>query len=156
MINFFKGYVTPARNQKRCKTCVAFAFNALLESCLLKAGANKTNLDLSEQTLLDCDTTNGCTEGALFERYKSLFSGKMEGHFFHEEQYPYKGNQTGYCPIQDGNWYNPGASVEKMYTANNCDEEFLKQMVIFLIRVKQLIIRDMFCPNIEYFAHCQK
>ena len=45
-----------------------------------------TDLDLSEQALLECDTTNGCTDGAYIEQYQSLFSGKMHRLFFHERQ----------------------------------------------------------------------
>ena len=130
-VHFFAGYVTPVRNQTPCMTCVAFAFNALLESCLLKAGANINDLDLSEQALLDCEENNACTRGAFFETYSNLFSGKMEGQFFHEEQYPYTGNKTDHCPIQDVNRYNPGASVEKIYRNYDCNEDKLKQTVIF-------------------------
>ena len=94
-----------------------------------------TDLDLSEQALLECDTTNGCTDGAYIEQYQSLFSGKMHGLFFHERQQEYQGNQMDDddCPINDDYFYNPGAIVEKIYNVYDCNDELLKQMVFFSV-----------------------
>ena len=48
------GIVTVARNQMSCGSCAAFAAVGLHETCMLKAGAKKDGLDLSEQYLVDC------------------------------------------------------------------------------------------------------
>ena len=94
-----------------------------------------TDLDLSEQALLECDNNNACKDGALIETYDTLFSEKMHGHFFHESEYKYLGNQTDEedCPINDDYFYNPGAIVEKTFNADDCDEELLQQMVFFSV-----------------------
>ena len=49
-----KGHVTKAKNQGNCGSCVAFAASGLHEVCMVKAGAPKKGLDLSEQFLVDC------------------------------------------------------------------------------------------------------
>ena len=48
----FGGYI--AKSQGTCGSCAAFASTGAFETCMLKAGASKTNLDLSEQWLLNC------------------------------------------------------------------------------------------------------
>ena len=50
----FSGLVTPPKNQGACGSCAAFAAHGLHETCMLKAGAPFTNLDLSEQYIIDC------------------------------------------------------------------------------------------------------
>ena len=47
-------YVTAPKNQGNCGSCVAFAAHGLHEVCMVKAGAPKKGLDLSEQFLVDC------------------------------------------------------------------------------------------------------
>ena len=62
------GYVTSVKNQGGCGSCLAFGTNAALESSLIKAGAKKDGLDISEQYLVDCgfgkDGANGCNGAA--------------------------------------------------------------------------------------------
>ena len=48
------GHVTEVKNQGSCGSCVAFAANGMHETSMLLAGASMTNLDLSEQYLVDC------------------------------------------------------------------------------------------------------
>ena len=48
------GLVTTPKSQGTCGSCAAFASTGAFETCMLKAGASKTNLDLSEQWLLNC------------------------------------------------------------------------------------------------------
>ena len=50
----FLGLVTPAKDQMDCGSCVAFAGAAVMETCMVKAGAKLQGLDLSEQYLIDC------------------------------------------------------------------------------------------------------
>ena len=72
------GYVTSVKNQGQCGSCLAFGTNAALEVSLIKAGASKNGLDVSEQHLLDCgfgkDGANGCdgaAPGAYAKFYKN-------------------------------------------------------------------------------------
>ena len=139
IFNFFKDYVTPARDQGRCNTCVAFAFTALLESCLLKAGANQVGLDLSEQAFRDCEETNACQIGANISTYVNLCSTKLQWRFQHELKYEHHGNKTSDCP-KHVEWYNPGAEVEAIYMVDDCNEEKLKYLVIFLLYAMLRII----------------
>ena len=57
-----QGYVTPMKDQGSCGSCWAYACNAVLESAwYIKNGIS---LDLSEQQLVDCSTSNwGCNGG---------------------------------------------------------------------------------------------
>ena len=145
-----KGYVTPARNQGDCNTCVAFAFTALLESCLLKAGAKKKDMDLSEQALIDCDNTNACNDSASIETYQSLLRDKLKWQFLLEKDYPYEGNKTNNCP-KNVNWYNPGAKVETIYTHNNCSEDKLEKMVILWVDFKLLVMVIFIWSTIPFY-----
>ena len=52
------GWITSVKNQKSCGSCSAFASTAMHETCMIRAGAPKQNLDLSEQQLVDCAYDN--------------------------------------------------------------------------------------------------
>ena len=59
-----KSYVTPIRNQSDCGSCWAFAATAGLESYILMTqNMPNYNLDLSEQILISCYNTDGCSGG---------------------------------------------------------------------------------------------
>ena len=93
---------------------------------------NYLELDLSEQALIDCNQTNACAKGATMERYRNVFDEKLQGRFLNESDYPYHGNKTADSPVH-ANWYNPGAEVEKIYSAFNCNEHLMKKMVILVV-----------------------
>ena len=62
------GIVTVAKDQGRCGSCAAFASAGAIETCLAKAGTKLTDLDISEQQMLDCNygnMANGCNGAAL-------------------------------------------------------------------------------------------
>ena len=72
-------YVTSVKNQFNCGNCWAFATTAAIESqYLIKTGKSvtKTNVDLSEQDLLNCVQPNGCS-GVSID--KSLEFVKLNG-----------------------------------------------------------------------------
>ena len=60
-------YVTGVREQKKCSSCWAISTAAALESSILiTSHTPDTELDLSEQSLVSCDTNNfGCIGGFL-------------------------------------------------------------------------------------------
>ena len=80
-INIFltTGYITSVKNQGTCGSCVAFGTTAALEASLIKAGASKSELDISEQHLLDCSyqkhTAKGCS-GAAGHSYAKFYENE--------------------------------------------------------------------------------
>jgi C1A family cysteine protease len=59
------GIVSPVQDQASCGSCWAFATTAVVESANAKAGKGLTKL--SEQQLVDCDTSNaGCDGGNMY------------------------------------------------------------------------------------------
>jgi C1A family cysteine protease len=80
------GYVSPVQDQGSCGSCWAFATSAGFETARVVAG-NKL-VKLSEQQLVDCDTSNsGCNGGNLTYAEKYIKStGLVE-----ESKYPYAG-----------------------------------------------------------------
>ena len=54
MYYVYLGYVTVAKNQKNCGSCAAFASVGMVETAMIKAGAKKEGMDLSEDWLLNC------------------------------------------------------------------------------------------------------
>ena len=69
-----------AKNQKSCGSCSAFAQVAMAETSLLKAGAKKDSMDLSEDWLINCrqDGADVC-KGAHIEVY-AKYMIKTEKH----------------------------------------------------------------------------
>jgi len=59
-------WMTPVRHQQRCGSCWAFAALAVVEAQYnIQSGDPDLDLDLAEQTLIDCDTHSlGCVAGA--------------------------------------------------------------------------------------------
>jgi hypothetical protein len=91
--------VTPARNQKSCGSCAAFAATATHETCLRKAGTALDGLDLAEQQLVDCaynpdKGANGCN-GAWVGAYQTWMADSEgnKGSVIHESEYPYLDTQ---------------------------------------------------------------
>merc|ERR1711899_316892 len=83
-----KGYVTSVKNQGSCGSCEAFGTVAALEASLVKAGAKKDGLDISEQHAVDCgykqNGANGCNgaqPGAYSKFYKKVKKVMHEGHY---------------------------------------------------------------------------
>ena len=128
-----KGWVTKARSQDNCGSCAAFAAHGLHEVCMAKAGAPNTNLDLSEQHIIDCaygyKRINGC-HGALPWYYTEWFKNQG-GMSLHEGDYPYLDTSPKlncYSANRIAKW-NSGAKVASHVYDWQCTEDKLKKMV---------------------------
>ena len=124
--------------QSVCGSCVAFAAHALHEAALIKAGASSTNLDLSEQYLLDCafdgNGANGCL-GAFPSRYTDWFVNDAGGLSPLETDYPYVMkwyHKTTHSPANACNTtiekYDPGYKMSSMNWTYQCNEETMKSV----------------------------
>jgi len=123
------GHVTPARAQKRCGSCVAFANMAAIETCF----ARLTGVfgDYAEQQLLDCgfqkEGANGCN-GAPIQSYIT-WASKTGLQLTHENYYPYKAARSTQGCRHDVKTYNQGAKISDAYYTGRATEELMKELV---------------------------
>lgn len=69
-----QNWVTPVRDQRSCGSCWAFGSIAQLESLkMIAEGRPEPDLDLSEQYIVSCDSSNyGCDGGYMYPAYDFL------------------------------------------------------------------------------------
>lgn len=93
------GLMTDVKNQANCGSCWAFATVGLTEA-MFKI-KNGTTLNLSEQELVDCDSTNsGCSGGNMYRALTYIKNKKV----FTEAIYPYVA-QNQVCSKKTGSKY---------------------------------------------------
>jgi cathepsin L len=116
-----KGVVTPVKNQGQCESMWAFSAISVIES----AYAIKTGklISLSEQQLIDCDTSNnGCNGGSMDSAFQYII---QNGGIDTEDSYPYE-------EVQRDCRYNPSNSevtLTSWYDITLGDEEALRKAV---------------------------
>eukprot|EP00095_Tigriopus_kingsejongensis_P011384 maker-scaffold68_size422247-snap-gene-0.15 protein:Tk11384 transcript:maker-scaffold68_size422247-snap-gene-0.15-mRNA-1 annotation:"cathepsin l-like" len=125
-------YLTLPKNQQQCGSCAAFATTAAVETCMLKNGALLADLDLSEQSLVDCgyqwqNQANGCN-GATIGAYTNFLSDNLDGQLPHELNDPYK-NTSPRLSCPNVARYNTGAKVVDKIVSYGCDEATMEQLV---------------------------
>jgi len=124
------GYVTPAKDQRDCGSCTAFATMAAIETCFAKVTGGVQG-DYSEQQLVDCGYSwpgaYGCG-GAYIQSYV-YWAANTSLELAHESQYPYVASNSTYdCPA-DLPRYNQGARISGAYYTHQGTEELLKELV---------------------------
>lgn len=108
---YYMGYYTPVRNQGNCGSCWAFGIVGVLESVVKKSTGS--NVDYSEEYLLDCNTYGYSCSGGYFSAHNNHMSpyGARS-----ESCYPYVGSK-GTCYSSScsyvkriSSWYYVGSS----------------------------------------------
>ena len=99
---------------------------------MIKAGANKTGLNLSEQYLIDCaygqNGARGCNGANPFSYPKWLPT--KGGHLPHENSYKYLGSSPKLnCKSAPKKMWNSGAKVSKTAVDWKCNETKLKSLI---------------------------
>ena len=105
-----KNWVTPARNQKNCGSCWAFAAVASFESVIkIKEDSYELNPDLSEQYILSCLPNAGSCRGgnsvkALELIKKTTPEGNNQNGVITEECFQYYADDDIPCSDKCGDW----------------------------------------------------
>jgi len=123
-----EGVVTDVRDQGSCGSCAAFATGGVMEICLAKAGASLTDLNISEQQLIDCaydgDSAAGCN-GASPSVYGQYIAGKSINH---ENNYAYLGSSPNLvCQTKD--YWNSGAQIDKALVDYSCSDDKIMGLI---------------------------
>ena len=83
------GFVTPAKNQGGCASCVPFSISAAIESHNLKNGNNASS-DLAEQQLLDCTPDGSGVYRCKGNNYEPMLKYLVDNNQISETDYPYE------------------------------------------------------------------
>jgi len=117
-----KGAVTPVKDQGQCGSCWDFSATETIESVCFLAGYGLQTL--SEQQILDCDTTDGgCNGGWPYNAYAYIISA---GGIETESDYPYTA-QDGSCQFNSADIACKVASWS--YVTQSQDENAIQNFV---------------------------
>jgi len=126
-------YITSVKNQGSCGSCAAFAATAMHETHLIKAGASSTNMDLSEQYLVDCAYSEasafGC-DGASLQVYTNWLA-QNGGLTPLETSYPYLDTapKLNCDTASTVDKYDSGYKISAVEYTYSCTEDTLKTAV---------------------------
>lgn len=129
------GKVTEVKNQASCGSCWAFSTTGSLESAY--AIFKDTNIELSEQELVDCSRSNG-NYGCMGGLMSNAFDYVKENKLGIEADYPYKG-QDSVCKIktQEHRYVIKGYKFLSPVDVNGLMDAVNKQPVSVAIEVQQ-------------------
>ena len=131
------GYITSVKNQGSCGSCAAFAATAMHETHLIKAGASSTNMDLSEQYLVDCAYSEagafGC-DGASLQVYTNWLA-QNGGLTPLETSYPYLDTapKLNCDTASTVDKYDSGYKISAVEYTYSCSEDTLKTVSKILL-----------------------
>ena len=116
-------WTTPAKNQRRCSSCIFFGMVGALESVIkIKEGCADFNPDLSEQYLMSC----------VYMQY--LFSTipfyeKINGTIF-ESCFPYRAKFLIPCSEKSSDWEKYFVPSSSFYLMSGVTREIIKNKII--------------------------
>jgi len=118
--------ITPVKDQEQCGSCWAFSVAETAESAYILAGkANASTLRVSEQQIVDCDTSDGgCNGGNPETAWAYVISA---GGLDSESSYPYTG-EDGTCSFNAKNIVASVASWK--YACTSGDETGLQASLL--------------------------
>ena len=147
--------MTGVKGQQDCGSCYAFAGVAVHETALLKAGADLSNMDLSEQFIIDCGLSlkmnYGCGGGLPHKASATMV--KLGGYSPSESEWPYIKTRVQCPPKQlingtchwkapyeaaceevmsnSNTWHSPGVQmIDYGYCyGKSCSPELLKHVI---------------------------
>ncbi|XP_034826449.1 cathepsin K-like [Maniola hyperantus] len=94
-----EGYITSVKNQADCGSCWSFSTVAAVEGALARSNGGR-NLDLSEQSLVDCAWgfhNSGCSGGVINEAYKYILKHGIPS----EMEYGLYLAREGWCGLEN-------------------------------------------------------
>ncbi|XP_053601744.1 uncharacterized protein LOC128670253 [Plodia interpunctella] len=120
-----KGVVTDVKNQDGCGACWAFSTIGNVESQYAKVHGAENLISLSEQQLVDCDTTDhNCGGGAMENAL--LYFVNSGGGVMSEQDYPYLG-KFGQCTFDQN---KARVNVTGCVDFTNTPEEDIKEILV--------------------------
>jgi C1A family cysteine protease len=118
-----KNYITPVKNQGSCGSCTAFAMLGALEGEINAYYNNLLNLDLSEQNLVSCSSSNGCSGLYVANTLSYLKTSGACG----ETCFPYTSTNNN-CANKCSSWQSSTWKINSSERIYSLEGEFKKYL----------------------------